>query len=263
MKKVLLVLGAFVAVGVLVLGIVFYATSGAVKAADSFFRAVAAGDLEDAKTYLAEGFKASTPDDELMAFLEGSGLAGYRESDWGGRSVDTSSGKLTGKVITESGASIPLTITFVREGGEWKIYHIQREGVGLDAVAAEEVKLPSRAEASQLVKTTTMEFALAVNARDLTPLHAGSAREFQEQVSIDQLHESFAPFLEQEIDLTVLEGYEPMFTTDPAMSAEGVLRLEGYFPTNPSRAHFKYSYVHRDDRWQLLAINVNLKPIEE
>lgn len=263
MKKALIILGSIAGAVVLILATVFYATSGAVDTADSFFKSAAAGDMETAGTYLAEGFRSETSDEELARFLEGSGLLDYQEADWGGRSVDTSSGKLTGKVITRSGGSIPLTITFVREGGEWKIYHIQREGSGVEVTQQAEAPLPSRAEAAALVKATTQEFALAVNAKDMSDFHANLAREFQEQVSLDALHEIFAPFLTQDIDLTVLQDFEPMFTSDPALSAEGVLHLEGYYPTTPSRAYFDYTYVHRDDRWQLLGINVNVTPAEE
>jgi hypothetical protein len=263
MKKALLILGSLVVVGGLVWAVVFYTTSGAVETADSFFRAAAAGDFEDAKKYLAEGFKSSTSDEELVAFLEGAGLLEYRESSWGGRSVDTSSGKLTGRVLTESGGSIPLTITFVREDDAWKIYYIQREGAGVDTAAALDTKLPSRVEAAKLVTATTNEFALAVNAKDLSPLHANASLEFQQQVSVEELNQNFAPFLTQDIDLTVLQDYQPMFTSDPALSADGVLQLEGYFSTSPSRAHFRYRYVYRDQDWRLLGINFNLTPVEQ
>jgi len=263
MKKALIILGSLAAFGLIVFASVFLATSGAVDAADSFFRAAATGDFEGANLYLAEGFKSSTSDEELVAFLAGAGLLDYRESKWGGRSVDTSSGKLTGKVITQTGVSIPLTITFVREQGTWKIYYIQWEGAGVDIASSDEAKLPSRVDASQIVKATTGDFALAVNARDLSPLHSGASLEFQQQVSVEQLNENFAPFLMQDIDLTVLQGYEPMFTTDPALSADGVLRLEGYFPTTPSRAYFRFSYVYRDHHWQLFGINFNVTPVEQ
>lgn len=263
MKKALLILGCIIGIGVLVFAIVFYTTSGAVETADSFFKAAATGDVDRAKQFLAEGFKSSTSDEELMSFLEGAGLLDYRESKWGGRSVDTSSGKLTGKVLTESGGTIPLTITFVREDGAWKIYYIQREGAGVDTAAAEQIKLPTRAEASEIVKVTTDEFAQAVNAKDLGPMHANSALEFQQQVSLEQFNENFAPFLDGDIDLSVLQDFEPMFTSDPALSADGVLRLEGYFPTTPSRALFKYSYVYRDSDWQLLGINFTVAPVAD
>lgn len=198
-----------------------------------------------------------------MRFLDGAGLLDYRESDWGGRSVDTSSGKLTGKVITNSGATIPLTITFVRESGEWKIYHIQREEVGLAASSADEADLPSRAEAAELVKATTNAFTDAVNARDLSLFHAQTAPEFQREISPEEFNELFADFVTQEIDLSVLGDYEPMFTSNPALSAQGVLRLEGYYPTRPSRAQFGYTYQFAGDEWQLIGIKFNLSPTEE
>ena len=263
MKKLLIILGSVVVVVGLILVTVFTATSGAVETADSFFKAAADGDFEQANTYLAEGFKSSTSEEELKAFLGGAGMLDYQSSEWGGRSVDTSTGKLTGKILTKSGGTIPLTMTFVREGGDWKIYYIQREGAGVDTTAAAQVSLPTRAEAAEIVKETTRAFAAAVNAKNLSSLHEGASLEFQEQVPLERLNEIFAPFLTQDMDLTVLEGYEPMFTTDPALSAEGVLRLEGYYPTTPSRAYFGYSFINRDGQWQLLGINFNVTPVDE
>lgn len=262
MKKFLIVLGSIAAGVALILAVVFYATSGAVDSADAFFRSVAAGDMERARDYLAEEFKASTSDEELVVFLESSGLDDYASSDWGGRSVDTSSGKLTGKVITSSGGAIPISVTFVREGGEWKIYHIERESSGLDSRVAE-VALPSRAEAAEIVKATTRDFAVAVKARDLSSFHATASDEFREQVPIQKLNESFSPFLNQDIDLVVLQNYDPMFTSDPALSADGVLAVEGYFPTTPSRAWFSYTYVYRGVGWKLLGIDFNVRQVEQ
>lgn len=262
MKKFLIVLGSIAAGVALILAVVFYATSGAVESADAFFRSVAADDIERAKTYLAEEFKVSTTDEELVAFLERSGLDDYASSDWGGRSVDTSSGKLTGKVITSTGGAIPVTVTFVREDGEWKIYYIEHASPGLDE-KVEEVALPSRAEAAEIVKATTRNFAIAVKGKDLNSFHAEASREFREQVPLETLNESFSEFLTQDIDLTVLQNYEPMFTSEPALSADGVLALEGYFPTTPSRAWFSYTYVHRGAGWKLLGIDFNVRPVEQ
>ena len=263
MKKFLIIVGALALVIGLGIVSVFYATSGAVETADAFFRQAAAGNFDKARPYLAEGFLASTSEEELIRFLDGSGLLDYRESDWGGRSVDTSSGKLTGKVITNSGATIPLTITFVRESGEWKIYYIQREDVGLADSRIDDVELPTRTEAAELVKSTTSAFAEAVNAGDLGLFHAQTAPEFQQEISLEEFNRLFADFVTQEIDLSVLGAYEPMFTSDPALSAQGVLRLEGYFPTRPSRAQFGYTYQSVSGEWQLIGIRFNLSPVEE
>lgn len=262
MKKLLIVLGSIAAFVVVVLASVFLATAGAVENADAFFRSVAAGDFERAKTFLSEEFKASTPDDELRSFLQGSGLVDYASSDWGGRSVDTSSGQLTGKVITNSGSVIPLTLTFVREGGEWKIYYIQREDSGLDT-AASQLALPSREEAAELVTQTTREFARAVKAKNLAPFRDQASSQFREQVSLQDLNENFDAFLSQDIDLTVLENHEPMFTSDPALSATGVLQVSGYFPTRPSRAWYEYTYVYEAQGWKLLGIDFNVRPVDQ
>lgn len=262
MKKFFIVLGSVAAVLALILTVVFYATSGAVRTADAFFASVAHGDMETARGFLSTEFQSSTSDEELLAFIEESGLDEYVSSDWGGRAVDTSSGTLSGKVITRSGAAIPLTMTFVRENGQWKIYYIERESSGINLATKEQLALPDRKEASEIVQATTSAFAEAVNAKDLSGFHASASTQFQEQVPLEQLNEHFAAFLNQEIDLSILADFEPMFTADPALSADGVLRLEGYFPTTPSRAHFSYSFVHDGDGWKLLGIDFNVRPIE-
>lgn len=262
MKKFLAIIFALVVLIAAGIGSVFLATSGAVETADSFFRSVADGDIQLAKTYLSEGFTSETSDEELLSFLQASGLTDYKESDWGGRSVDTSSGTLTGKVITNSGGAIPLTLTFVREEGDWKIYYIQREGAGL-ASQPKEVALPGRSESAEIVQATTAAFAEAVNAGDLSGFHAGTAPEFRQQVPIDRFNELFSDYLTSDLDLTVLASHQPMFTTQPSISADGVLQLQGYYDTRPSRAIFDYTYVHRSNEWKLLGISFNVSPVVE
>ncbi|HKJ18765.1 MAG TPA: hypothetical protein VJ984_15530 [Xanthomonadales bacterium] len=262
MKKLLviiLVIGVVAGAG---FAAVFYATSAAVETADSFFKSVAQGDMDTASTYLAEGFTSETTEEELLQFLESSGLTDYKEADWGGRSVDTSSGKLIGKVITNSGRTIPLTLTFVREEGDWKIYYIQRESAGL-ASTPSAAALPDRAESAEIVQATTADFARAVNAKDLSEFHGNSSTEFQEQVSLETFNEGFSSFLNSDIDLTVLQNHQPMFTVEPAISADGVLQLQGYYDTRPSRATFEYKYVYRKDGWELLGIGFNITPVED
>ena len=253
---------AAVLVAIVVIGItaVFYLTSGAVDTADAFFTEVAAGNFSAARNFLSEEFKATTSAAELEAFLSKSSLLDYNEANWHNRSIENNTGSLEGEIITQSGGSIPLKMDFVKESDAWKILFIEKQNAGI-ATSSESV-IPTKAESAELLRGTTREFGQALNNRDFSDFHAGLASEFQDKFSPDELMETFGTFIEQEIDLTLLEQYEPMFTLEPALSSEGVLQLEGYFPTTPSRTHFSYTYVVRSGSWKLLGINVDLKPVE-
>lgn len=260
MKTVLAILGAIVVVIVLAVAAVFFLTGGIVETADAFFKEVAAGNMDGAWNQLSGEFKESTTKADFEAFLTDSTLAEYESASWNNRSITTNTGELEGTVTTSKGP-IPIKITFVKDAGEWKIQYIEREPTGI--ANAVEVSIPTLEASAELVKTTTSDFAAAVNNKDFTEFHATIAKEFQEKLSPEQFAEVFAVFIDQEIDLSVLEDLEPAFTTDPALTADGTLLLEGYFPSTPSRTHFSYTYVKRPDGWKLLGLDVNIKPIEE
>ena len=51
------------------------------------------------------------------------------------------------------------------------------------------------------------------------------------------------------------------FSPKPALREEKgftLLNADGEFPTSPTTVKFKYEYVRRDGKWQLLKIQVNL-----
>ncbi len=86
-------------------------------------------------------------------------------------------GHLEGDVSTKSGGKIPLTLTFVKENGGWKIYSIQKSQAGLVAESGGQA-IPSKTEAAKLAVDTTLSFARAVNANDLKAFYAQTAAEF-------------------------------------------------------------------------------------
>lgn len=259
-KIVLGVLAAFVVLVVVSIAAVFFFTGGIVETADTFFKEVAAGNMDGAWNHLSADFKESTPRPEFEAFLRDSSLVDYESASWTNRSITASSGSLEGTVTTSDG-TIPIKITFVKDAGEWKIQFIEKEASGIASEV--EVPIPSLEESAELVKTTTSDFAAAVNNNDFTEFHATVAQEFQEQLSPEKFAEVFATFIDQEIDLSVLEDMEPAFTSDPGLSADKTLLLEGYFPSTPMRTYFSYTYVKRPAGWKLLGLDVNIKPIKE
>jgi hypothetical protein len=262
LKKLLSVFGALAALFVVGITAVFYFSSGMVDVSDTFFKDVAAGDMQRARSYLAADFRAATSEDELRSFLGRSALLDYSQSHWSNRQVSIGgTGHLEGDVSTKSGGKIPLTLTFVKENGGWKIYSIQKSQAGLVAESGGQA-IPSKTEAAKLAVDTTLSFARAVNANDLKAFYAQTAAEFQHDVPFEKFSAGFSPFIEHHINLAPVEKVAPLLTSEPGVSPQGVLQVEGYFPFTESHVNFSYKYIYRFTDWKIVGINVHVKPVD-
>jgi hypothetical protein len=148
-------------------------TAGLATTADEFFLALKAEDFEKARTYLAEDFRAATSEQELRDFVARSALSNYASASWSSRSIENSTGTLEGVVETVSGGSIPMSISLVREQGDWKIYTLRKLDAGIQSLQSGAT--PSVPDQVRLVRATTHDFADAVARRDFTAFHANAA----------------------------------------------------------------------------------------
>jgi len=256
-----IILGIVVVIGILV-SLAFYATGDLAEAGEKFFVAVGAGNIDEAKSYLSEDFRAATPDEAFVAFLEKSALKDAASVSWNNRSYSGNQGELEGVVTTKSGGTIPISLKLVKENDAWKIYNIQKSVAGLQEKPSDGSPIPNIEEAGALVVNTTVAFGEAINKKDYSDFHKTLAIEFQEQVPLEKFNSVFSSFVEQGIDLTPLKNSAVQFSENPSLSSQGVLLLEGFFPTTPSRLLFSYKYIKRSGEWKLLGLNLNLKPIE-
>ena len=56
-----------------------------------------------------------------------------------------------------------------------------------------------------------------------------------------------------------LKNHSPKFDVEPTVNEDGILVLEGHYPTKPSRLMFKLSYIYEGVDWKLVGTNVNIK----
>jgi hypothetical protein len=258
MRKVLIGVGVVVTLIGIVIGSVFYLTSGIVDVADAFFSAVQKKDWPNANAWLSEEFRAATPSEQLQLFLQRSALVHYTSASWGERSISGNRGELNGAVATDSAGIIPIKMTFVKEQGGWKILSIQKAVSGV--VATEDTRpLPTDEQLHTMVQTALLDLGVAINQKDFAAFYAKTAKLWQAQTTKEALFEAFRVFSDQDIDLTILQNYTSIFNERPHVSDEGILLLRGYYPTQPSVAYFKLTYVYEHPAWKLAGINVEVK----
>ena len=122
--------------------------------------------------------------------------------------------------------------------------------------------LPSNEDNEKIALNTTLAFAQAVNAEDLSLLRLQTTEEFKARFNQDQLEETFRGFIEQKINLTPVEKLKPIFRNAPLITEDGTLILNGYFPTRPSQVEFDYNYLWRNGSWKINGISLEINPVD-
>ena len=247
-------------VGVIAVGLVavFYFTSDMVSVADDFFLSARDGDIATAYSLLSDDFQSTTTQSELLAYLEDNRLVNYQEANWQNRSINGGRGELTGSITTASGGVVPISISFVKGAESWKIYSIQKPASGLQT-ESRAAQIPAEADQVELVRTTIREFAESINQRSMKNFYDHSSKLWQQQTTVEEFDQAFAEFYNLGADLTVLDGYSPVFDSTPLLNEDGVLVLSGYYQTNPSQFYFEQKYIYEGLGWKLIGFRANIQ----
>jgi hypothetical protein len=135
-KKVLMivaaVVGGLVVLGVIVIGGVFYFTSGAVDAGERFLALLAQDRIEEAYASTATSFRGQQTEASFAAAVRAIGLTRYESASWSNREIQNDRARLEGSVTTTDGGTIPLTVTLVSEGDEWKVLGLSTPMAGAE-----------------------------------------------------------------------------------------------------------------------------------
>ena len=153
---------------------------------------------------------------------------------------------------------IDFRLKYVYEKPAWKLFGIK---VNVSPTGVVSNKLPSETEAADLVRTSLLAFNEAVQEKDFTSLHQTIATVWKGQTTPEKLEAVFQSFIDQEINLALIESMTPKFDKPPTLNDDGVLVLQGNYPTRPSALRFDLGYLSEDSAWKLVKIKVDVDPI--
>jgi hypothetical protein len=104
------------------------------------------------------------------------------------------------------------------------------------------------------------DMALALNSRDFSSFYQNIAKLWQAQTSAEDLASAFASLMDQDVDLKVLEGMDPIFSEVPHIDAEtGMLTVQGYYETQPSVTHIDLGYLYEHPVWKLGSVDLQFR----
>jgi hypothetical protein len=123
--------------------------------------------------------------------------------------------------------------------------------------------LPSEREQKALVLKTLLAFNQAVQEKSFADFRREQlSPRFREQFSLEKFTAVFQAFIDGEYDISGIAQAEAIFDVTPEIDDDGVLLLEGHYPTRPSKVLFRLKYVHGASGWKLLGINVRVMPVD-
>ncbi|MEY2565197.1 MAG: hypothetical protein QOH88_3390 [Verrucomicrobiota bacterium] len=124
--------------------------------------------------------------------------------------------------------------------------------------------LPSDKELKALVFDSLFAFNKAVQEKSFAKFHEERLSPlFQKQFPLEKFTATFQVFLEKNYDISNIAKSDPVFDKKPAIDSDGLLVVEGYYPTRPNKVTFKLTYINEASAWKLLGINVQVVPVAD
>jgi hypothetical protein len=251
-------------IGAAVIFFVFRLTAPMVTEGEKFLNTVGSGSTGDAYAMASSTLRNGQSQDDFTRAIQKLGLEGYESASWDTRSISNDRGLLEGTAKTKSGGSVPLTMELVKEGEIWKLLSIKgtQPGASIGPIISNDdapLGVPSSEEASRMVLASLLSFNEAIQSESFEAFHSGISNLWQEEITPDELLETFQPFIDAEIDLDLIKPLTPVFTSPPAINEDGFLILEGEYTTESSDVYFSLMYASENNAWKIAGVNVNVK----
>ncbi len=261
MKKLLKILVFLVVIGVIGFGLAMYFTSDLASTADNFFRSIKNGNYNEASKYLSVNFKQTTTMDELKRAFPVSRFKNYKDCSFTTREANADgTGKLKGKINFTDGSAIPIEIALIKENDSWKIDHITlpRSGIITNPSVSVDKPKQNQEDISAIVKETMLKLGNAIATGYYSDFYSYTAPQFQNSVTIDKLEKAFEPFKQAPIDWKSVGSLNPVIQKKEKDN-RGVLKVLGYFPTQPKKVGFDFEYYKNNDKWQIVGVFLKLQ----
>ena len=120
-------------------------------------------------------------------------------------------------------------------------------------------EIPEGAALDSLVKETLLDFNDALQREDFTDFHGKISSLWAKQITPRQMKKTFQALIDGEMDISVIEGMKPDYTSTPSVdNSERLpqLKIKGEFSTSPITTTFDLTYIPDGDEWKLFGIEI-------
>jgi hypothetical protein len=172
--------------------------------------------------------------------------------------------RLTGAFPGASEA-IVFDMIFEQVDGRWLLFGLGVNPTGRPsalpppgpAVVDGKPVLPPPYMMMAMIRDAVVALGQANRTGNYNVLSKMSAPGFREANSIERLGELFAALRGRGLDLAPVTVIDPGLYRPAAIMENGMMRLTGYFPSQPERVNFDLAFQYVEGRWKLFGIGVN------
>ncbi|AEA34611.1 DUF4878 domain-containing protein [Hippea maritima] len=260
MKKILKIVGFIFILGIIAVAAALFFTSDLPETADNFFKAIKNNNYVKAQEYLSKNFRSTTPLSKLKQAFPYSRFKHYNGYSFKNREVTADgTGTLKGSIKFDDGSRIPVKISLIKENDEWKINYISISPSGLSSNTGSQSK-PSLQQVSysDLVHKTMVDLVYAIQHNDYSGFYSTTSTQFQSSVNIDKLKNAFYKFSSVNINWNDITNMKPIITKKE-IQENGILKLIGYYPTQPRRLGFDFEYVKNNGKYKIIGVFLRLE----
>lgn len=242
---------------IIVVLLAFTLTRGAVKSGNDFLALIGSGKIGAAYESASAILKSQQTLESFTQSVKDLGLNDYASASWSNRETKNNRAHLEGSIKTRVGGTIPLNMDLVKESGTWKVIYLSAPKAGV-AVEQSGKQLPSDEKAKALILDSLLDFNKAIQDQNFASFHAKISRAWQDQITADKLKEVFQQFIDKKMDISSIKNVGPILTEAPQLNSDGLLVLQGYYPTHPFKINFQLKYIYEHPAWKLFGIKVNV-----
>jgi hypothetical protein len=120
--------------------------------------------------------------------------------------------------------------------------------------------MPSDAKLLILIISSLLNLNQANATGNYTVLWDSAAPAFQQKNSPEHLAEIFNSLRARNFDLSPVVLLQPRLFRRPEMNEQGMIRVSGFFPTEPDRVIFDLIYQPVQEKWRLVGMAVDTSP---
>ena len=260
MNRILSIFCGLLIIGSVALAFYLRSNDSALRETEIFLDNIRRGNLELAYMTLSDPLQKLASKEDLKRFVEINNLKTVRENRL--EIVDRNPVGRHLAMLTRDTDTAEAAIHFLlsKQPQGWRLDYMTRSDNTI--LAPGTPLLPAVPESAHLVSltgNTVQQFARSINARSMAIFYDHIANFWQQQSTLSELDEAYGTFFDAGLDLTVLAAIDPVIETSQGPDAIGVLTVNGFYPTAPSKMFFEQKYIYEGLGWKLVGFSANVR----
>jgi hypothetical protein len=125
------------------------------------------------------------------------------------------------------------------------------------------VAMPDEFKLNLLIRASIVALSQANKTGNYTVLQDLGAPSFRASNDSARLAQIFGHLRARNLDLSPVLFFTPKLVQQPIINPNGILRLVGYFPTEPERVNFDLYFQMLNGDWRIFGIGVSVTPNDQ